>query len=38
MIWKSIIPIIAVSLIMAFLDSASKKKPKKDEVGNIILQ
>lgn len=38
MIWKSIIPIIAVSLIMAFLDLASKKKPKKDEVGNIILQ
>ncbi len=38
MIWKSILPVIAVSLIMAFLYSASKKKPKKDESGNIILQ
>lgn len=38
MIWKSILPVIAVSLIMAFLNSASKKKPKKDEIGNVILQ
>ena len=37
-ILKSILPIIAVSLVMSLLYAASKKKPKKDEVGNIILQ
>lgn len=38
MILKSILPVIVVSLVMAFLYQASKKKPKKDELGNIILQ
>jgi hypothetical protein len=38
MILKSILPVIVVSMVMAFLYKASKKKPKKDELGNIILQ
>lgn len=38
MILKSILPVIIVSMVMAFLYSASKKKPKKDELGNLILQ
>ncbi|SEA44121.1 hypothetical protein [Bizionia paragorgiae] len=38
MILKTILPVIVVTLVMGLLLAASKKKPKKDEVGNIILQ
>jgi hypothetical protein len=38
MILKNILPVVAVLLVMALLFAASKKKPKKDELGNIILQ
>lgn len=38
MIFKNILPAIVVILVMGLLLAASKKKPKKDEVGNIILQ
>lgn len=38
MIMKNILPIIAVTILMAFLYTASKKKAKEDGRGNIILQ
>lgn len=38
MILKNILPVIIISLVMAFLYAASKKKAKEDELGNIILQ
>ncbi|AOR27290.1 hypothetical protein FORMB_02280 [Formosa sp. Hel1_33_131] len=38
MILKNILPVIIVSIVMALLIAASKKKPKKDGLGNIILQ
>lgn len=38
MILKNILPVIVVTLVMGLLLAASKKKPKKDEIGNIILQ
>jgi hypothetical protein len=38
MILKSVLPVILVSFVMAFLYKASQKKPKKDGLGNIILQ
>lgn len=38
MIFENIIPTVVVSILMAYLYSASKKKPKKDNAGDIILQ
>lgn len=38
MIFENIIPVFVVSILMAYLYSASKKKPKKDGDENIILQ
>lgn len=38
MILKNILPVIVVTLVMGLLLAASKKKPKKDEIGNSILQ
>lgn len=38
MILKIILPVIIVTLVMGLLLAASKKKPKKDGAGNIILQ
>jgi len=38
MILKNLLPVIIVSFVMALLVAASKRKPKKDELGNIILQ
>ena len=38
MILKNVLPVIIVSLVMVLLFAASKKKPKKDEKGNLILQ
>lgn len=35
---KSVLPLLAVSLVMSLLYSASKKNPQKDDAGNIILQ
>ncbi|KAB1159390.1 hypothetical protein F7018_03500 [Tenacibaculum aiptasiae] len=38
MISKSILPVIIVSIVMSLLLAISKKKPRKDESGNLILQ
>ncbi|MEO8934165.1 MAG: hypothetical protein ABI295_07640 [Xanthomarina sp.] len=35
---ENIVPILIVSIIGVFLYTSSKKKPKKDGIGNIILQ
>lgn len=36
MLLKTILPILIVSLVMAFLYASSKKKPKEDGLGNIF--
>lgn len=38
MILTNLLPVIGVSIVMAFLYAASKKKSKQDGLGNIILQ